>query len=154
MTLTRWNNPESADWQGNTRWTSLRDELDQLFGAPFFSLPRPSSLLDGWAPALDLVEDKDTFTVSVELPGMNRSEIDVTLHDGILTISGERKDTAPTDSQAHRRERFVGRFQRSVSLPRVVDAGKIQAKYKDGILVIHLPKAEEAKPKHIDINVK
>lgn len=154
MTLTRWNKPESAEWQGEARWSSLRDELDQLFGAPFFSLPRPSSLLDGWAPALDLVEDKDAFTVWIELPGTNKDEIDVTLHDGVLTLSGERRDTAPAESQTHRRERFVGRFQRSVALPRSVDAGKIQAKYKDGILQVYLPKAEEAKPKHIDINVK
>jgi HSP20 family protein len=154
MTLTQWNRPELLERHGNPRWISLHDELDRLLGVPFFSMPRPSSLLDGWAPALDLIEDKDEFTVTVELPGMRKEEIEVSLHDGLLTIYGDRRENPPTGAKAHRTERFVGRFQRSVSLPCAVESGKIKASYTDGILVVKLPKQEAAKPKHIEIQVK
>jgi HSP20 family protein len=78
----------------------------------------------------------------------------VSLHDGTLTISGERKsDPNQKDAQVYRSERYFGRFERSVTLPSAVTAEKISAQYKDGVLTITLPKAEEAKPKQIDINI-
>jgi len=75
------------------------------------------------------------------------------LHDGLLTVSGERKDLREqTEGQAFRSERYFGKFQRSLSLPSAVDGNKVKANYKDGILSIHLPKAEEAKPKQISVS--
>jgi HSP20 family protein len=132
----------------------LRDEIDRLFEMPFAELARTSQLLSGWTPALDMYEDKDNLYVRAELPGMKREEIDLSLHEGSLSISGERKGAEQVrDAEVYRAERFFGRFQRTVALPVQVAADKVKAQYKDGILTITLPKAEEAKPKHIDVNV-
>ena len=152
--LTRWQRPELSTWPGFGRLTDLRDEIDRLFESPLTELARTSNLLSGWTPALDLYEDKDNLFVKVELPGMKREDIDVSLHEGSLSISGERKsEQKHEDAEVYRAERFFGRFQRTVTLPTPVAADKVKAQYKDGILTITLPKTEEAKPKHIDVNV-
>lgn len=152
--LTRWLRPEVATWPGFERLTNLGDEIDRLFEAPLSGLARTSQLLSGWTPALDVFEDKDNLFVKAELPGMKREDINVSLHDGTLSISGERKSEGKfPDAEVYRAERFFGRFQRTVSLPTPVAADKVKAQYKDGILTITLPKTEEAKPKQIDVNV-
>ncbi|MGH7953920.1 MAG: Hsp20/alpha crystallin family protein [Limisphaerales bacterium] len=153
MNLTKWQRPELA-WPGFGRLTSLRDELDRLFESPLTELARTSALLTGWTPALDVHEEKDNFIVQAELPGLKREDIDVSLHDGVLTISGERKmEKKHEDAEIYRTERFYGKFQRTVSLPTSVAADKVKAEYKEGVLTITLPKTEEAKPKHIDVSV-
>jgi HSP20 family protein len=125
-----------------------------LFESPLAELARTSNLLSGWTPALDLYEDKDHLYVKMELPGMKREEIDVSLHEGSLSVSGERKsEQKHEDAEVYRAERFFGRFQRTVTLPTPVAADKVKAQYQDGILSITLPKTEEAKPKHINVNV-
>jgi HSP20 family protein len=152
--LTRWQRPELSTWPAFGRLTDLRDEIDRLFESPLTELARTSNLLSGWNPALDLYEDKDNLYVKVELPGMKREDIDVSLHEGSLSISGERKsEQKHEDDEVYRAERFFGRFQRTVTLPTPVAAEKVKAQYKDGILNITLPKTEEAKPKHIDVKV-
>ena len=152
--LTRWQRPEVSTWPGFGRLTDLREEIDRLFESPLAELARTSRLLSGWTPALDIYEDKDSLFVKVELPGMKREDIDVSLHEGSLSISGERKsEQKHEDADVYRAERFFGRFQRTVTLPTPVAAEKVKAQYKDGILTIALPKTEEAKPKHIDVNV-
>jgi len=153
--LTRWQRPELATWPGLGRLSSLRDEIDRLFEAPLAELARSSSqLLSGWTPALDVLEDKDNVVVKAEVPGMKKDEIEISLHDGSLSISGERKGESKTeDAEMYRSERFFGRFQRTVTLPTPVNAEKVKAQYKDGILTVTLPKTEEAKPKHIDVSV-
>lgn len=131
---------------------TLRDEINRLFEAPFHSLFGDGSLLDGWSPALDVHEDKDHLTVRIELPGMNKNDIDLSLHENTLTVAGERK--APeTEPQATvtRAERYFGRFQRTLTLPKPVDADGVKAQYKDGILTVTLPKTEESKPRQIDV---
>ena len=141
-------------WPGFGRLTDLREEIDRLFESPLTEMARTSNLLSGWTPALDLYEDKDNLFVKVELPGMKREDIEVSLHEGSLSISGERKgEEKHQDADVYRAERFFGRFQRTVTLPMAVAADKVKAQYKDGILTIALPKTEEAKPKHIDVNV-
>ena len=152
--LTRWQRPGLTTWPGFGQLTDLRDEIDRLFESPLAELTRTSCLLSGWTPALDLSEDKDNLYVKVELPGMKREEIDISLHEGSLSISGERKsEQKHQDAEVYRAERFFGRFQRTVTLPAAVAADKVKAQYKDGILTITLPKTEEAKPKHIDVDV-
>ena len=152
--LTRWQRPQLSNWPGFGQLTSLRDELDRFFEAPLAELARTSQLLSGWTPALDMYEDKDNVYIRAELPGMKKEDIDVSLHNGSLSISGERKTQEEfKDAEVYRAERFVGRFQRSLTLPTAVAADKIKAQYKDGILSVTLPKAEEAKPKQIDVNV-
>ncbi len=151
--LTRWQRPEVA-WPGFGRLTDLRDEIDRLFEAPLAELTRGSQLLSGWTPAMDLFEDRDNFYVRAELPGMKKEDIELSLHNGSLSISGERKgEDEFKDAEVYRAERFVGRFQRTVTLPTPVASDKVKARYQDGILTVSLPKAEESKPKQIEVNV-
>jgi HSP20 family protein len=148
MFLTRWTKTETPAWPTFSRLSDLREELDRLFESP-------SRLVNGWAPAVDLYEDKDSFTVTAELPGLKREEIDVSLNEGALVISGERKTEQKFDeAETHRVERYYGRFQRSVVLPASVKTDQIAAQYKDGVLTVTLPKSEEAKPKQIEINIQ
>jgi len=141
-------------WGSLGRLSNLRDEIDRLFEEPLSELARTSHLLSGWTPALDVYEDKDTLTVKAELPGMKKEDIDISLHDGCLSISGERKSEEKFEkADVYRAERFVGRFQRALTLPSPVAVDKVKAQYKDGVLTITLPKTEEAKPKQIDVNV-
>jgi HSP20 family protein len=141
----------SVHWPTLGRLTDLREEIDRLFEAP---LARTSEFLAGWTPAFDVYEEKDNFIVKAELPGMKREDINVSLHDGSLIISGERKsETKTEDAEIYRAERFFGKFQRAVALPATVAADKVKAEYKDGVLTIMLPKSEEAKPKQIEVNV-
>ena len=88
----------------------------------------------------------------VELSGMRREDIEISLHDGTLTISGERKRETSNGEKAERTERYIGKFRRSITLPTCVDATKVSATYRDGILTVTLPKAEEAKPKQIPVS--
>jgi HSP20 family protein len=152
--LTRWQRPELSTWPGFGRLTDIRDEIDRLFESPLTEWAHTSNLLSGWTPALDLYEDKDNLFVKMELPGMKREDIDVSLHEGSLSVSGERKsEQKHEDADTYRAERFLGRFQRTVTLPTQVAADKVKAEYKDGILTVTLPKTEEAKPKQINVNV-
>ena len=154
MNLIRWSGPELSNWAGFGRLSTLRDEIDRLFEEPLAEFARTSRLLSGWTPALDLHEDKDNFIAKVEVPGMKKEDIEVTLHDGALSISGERKsDEEFEGAEVYRSERFFGRFQRTVTLPAPVAADKIKAQYKDGVLTVTLPKTEEAKPKQINVQV-
>jgi HSP20 family protein len=88
----------------------------------------------------------------VELPGLKREDIAVSLDDGVLVVSGERKtETVDEGTEIHRQERYYGKFSRALTLPSAVAADKVKAAYKDGILTVTLPKAEEAKPKQIAV---
>jgi HSP20 family protein len=147
MFLTKYQRPELAG-NGFNRLLNLQDEFDRLFDSPWNDFART------WVPPLDVREDKNCFTVRAELPGMNREDIDVSLHDGALVITGERKGELKEEGvEIHRQERYYGRFQRAITLAAPVAADKVKANYKDGVLTITLPKTEEAKPKQIDVNV-
>lgn len=153
--LTRWQHrPELSLWPGFGRLSTLRDEIDRLFEAPLSEFAQTSQLLSGWTPPLDVYEDKDHLYVRAELPGMKKQDIALSLHDGSLSVSGERKtEKTHEEQEVYRAERFFGRFQRTVTLPTPVQMDKVKAEYKDGVLTVTLPKAEEAKPKRIDVNV-
>ena len=152
--LVRWQRPVLGTWTGWGQLTDLREEIDRLFETPLAELARGSQLLSNWTPAVDVHEDKDNVYVKAELPGMKKEEIEVTLHEGTLSISGERKvENKVKNSEVYRAERFFGRFQRTVGLPSAVASDKVKAQYTDGILTITLPKTEEVKPKQIEIKV-
>jgi HSP20 family protein len=154
MSIIRWQRPETPARSAFDRLNSLREEIDRAFDFPLFELPRATQFLNGWVPAIDVSEDKESVTVRAELPGMKKEDIEVTLHAGVLSLSGERKSEADyKEGETHRTERFYGRFQRSVTLPAPVAADKIKAAYKDGVLTVTLPKTEEAKPKQIEVSV-
>ena len=156
MRLTRWQRPDLAALDPFSQLSSLRDEIDRLFDSPLSSFTEGTQpFLSGWLPAVDLFQDKDNIIVRAELPGMKKEEIEISLHDGVLTLSGERKaEEKYKEAEACRSERFLGRFHRTLPLPSVVAAEKAKASYKDGILTVVLPKAEEAKPKQIEVSVK
>lgn len=108
----------------------------------------------GWHPRVDVAESENDFTVHAELPGLRKEDIQVTLEDNMLTITGERKyEDEQKDKQFYRRERAYGTFKRTFGLGTEVDADKIAATYKDGLLILTLPKSEAAKPRHIDVTV-
>ena len=132
----------------------MHDEIERLFDAPFSALAATSELVKGWVPRLDVYEDRENVYVKAELPGMKREDIEISLHDGALSLSGERKSETKTEgTEEYHAERFFGRFQRTLSLPAPVATGKVKAEYKDGILTVTLPKTEEAKPKKIEVSV-
>lgn len=153
MKLMRFNRPEAAwDWSP-LGLDTLRNEINRLFDAPFSGLER-SDVFNTWAPAVDLYEDKDNLVVTAELPGMKKEEIEISLHEGNLVIAGERKvEKQYGEKDTQRAERFYGRFQRTIALPKAVDGAAVKAANKDGVLTVTLPKAPEAKPKQIEVNV-
>ena len=153
MNIIRYHNQGRSDLaQAFDRFAVLRGELDRLFDSSFAPAFRTPGSSNRWTPALDVYQDKDQFTVVAELPGLKKEEIELSLHDGVLTISGERKQEKKGE-EGYRNERFFGRFQRSVTLPASVEDNKVKATYQDGILKVVLPKAEEAKPKQIEVSV-
>jgi HSP20 family protein len=108
-----------------------------------------------WMPPVDIAEKEDRFLVSLEVPGVAREDVKITLQDRILTIRGEKKQEKESKtSNLHRVERLYGSFQRSFTLPSTVRGDGIDASYRDGILSITIPKAEEARPKEIDVKVR
>ncbi len=109
---------------------------------------------EGWMPTVDVTETKDEVVVRAEVPGMQKEDISITLQDGVLTLRGEKKqEKMEKDAAFHRVERSYGSFVRSFALPTLVQADKVRADYKDGVLTITLPVREEAKPKEITISV-
>lgn len=108
-----------------------------------------------WAPSVDIEEEDDKYLIKADLPGVEKDDIEVKLENGVLSIRGEKKTEKETGkgTKRHRTERFYGTFARSFTLPDAVRADAVNAAYKDGVLSLTIPKAEEAKPKSIDIKV-
>jgi HSP20 family protein len=108
-----------------------------------------------WMPPVDIYSTGEhELVIKAEVPGMNKDDIDITVEKFTLTIRGEKKaEETVKDDQFHRVERSYGAFERSFSLPPTVDANRVEAEYKDGVLTVKLPLREEAKPKQIKINV-
>jgi len=152
MSLIRYQFPQAPSRPSFARFSTLRDELDRIFD--FTPPTRDRGPFAGWTPALDVYDEKDKLVVKVELPGLKKEDIKISLHEGVLNVSGERKnETEKKEGQTFRTERSFGQFQRSVTLPTAVDPTKVTAAYKDGVLTVELPKAEEAKPKQIEVSV-
>jgi HSP20 family protein len=155
MSIIRYQLPELSTWSPFDRLSTLRDEMNRLFdlSAPGFG-GREDRLFGAWSPALDVFQDKDHVFVKAELPGMKKEDIQISLHENMLTVSGERKQEREVkEGESYRSERFFGRFHRSVTLPVRVQSNNVTAHYKEGILEITLAKAEEAKPKQIEVKV-
>jgi HSP20 family protein len=144
-----------ARWDPFQDLLAIQDEMNQLFGQVMGQGGRAKAGEAGtraWAPALDIAERNDAYVVTVEVPGIKPEELNITLENGVLTISGERRFEAETkEQQFHRIERRYGAFRRSVTLPDRVKADAVEASFEDGLLQVVVPKAEEAKPKRIEI---
>ena len=108
-----------------------------------------------WSPTVDIKEDDDNYLIKADVPGVDQKDIDVRLDNGILSISGEKKEEKESGkgTKSHRTERFYGSFTRRFTLPTAIKVDKVDASYKDGVLSLKIPKSEEAKPKAIDIKV-
>lgn len=136
------------------RWDPFRDLVNVHggLGRLFRGLEGPEVGYGAWAPPVDIFERGDDLVIRAELPGVTREEIDIRAENGRLVLKGERKRSAEArDQNTYREERVYGSFTRSFSLPTTVDTARIAASYKDGVLEVVLPKAEEAKPKKIAI---
>lgn len=107
-----------------------------------------------WMPLTDIVETKDNYTFKLDIPGVKKEDVKISLVNGTLSVSGERKQEKESkDSRLHRIERTYGSYYRSFTLPQLIKEDKIEAEFKDGALTITVPKSEEAKPKEIEIKV-
>ncbi len=122
---------------------------DEFFGTGLNVLQDKATSL---RPAIDVEETADALQITVEVPGLEKDAVDVSLEDGQLTISGEKKETSERDeANYHVRERRYGRFQRTLTLPSSVDTTKADARYENGLLVITLPKSDEVKPRRLEV---
>jgi len=129
----------------------MRREMDHLLNGYRSLFTRESNA--GVFPLINVTEDKDHYYVRAELPGIKSDEIDISVTQGTLTISGERKIPAENESaKYHRREREAGKFNRAINLPGQIDTQKVEVKNIDGILTVTLPKAEALKPRKISIS--
>jgi HSP20 family protein len=144
---------ELIRWEPFDGLNRIQSRINDLFGESFDrSWMNWNSAT--WYPPVDVLENKDSYVLRAELPGMKKEDFNLEVKDGMLTLSGERKSEKTTDGVKYRTvERVEGKFSRSFSLPETVKHDGIQATYKDGILEIHVPKAEEAKPRRIEVSV-
>lgn len=130
---------------------NLQGEMTRLFGRAYGS-DEAEGARTSWAPPIDIYETADAYRVVAELPGFTPDEVDVTVNEGTLTIKGERKFYNEVNEESfHRIERRFGAFQRLVSLPQQVQADKVEASFDKGVLTVSIPKAEQAKPRRIEI---
>jgi len=155
MSLIRWNpTRDLTSWPSEV--SGFQREMNRLFDSFFHNgWQNEETALAVWSPAVDITERVDEYRVQVELPGVNKNDVSITLESNILTIRGTKKqEKEEKGREYHRVERNYGSFQRSFTLPTSVKADKIDASFTDGILTVALPKAEESKPKQIEVKVK
>lgn len=142
---------ELVRWEPFMNFGNLHSVLNDWFDSDGASVESRTST---WHPAVDVLEGKDAYLIRAELPGMKKEDIHVELKDGSLVLSGERKADALADGVKYRHvERMAAKFWRSFSLPETIKQDSIEATYKDGVLEVRIPKAEEAKPRQIEISV-
>ncbi len=155
MTLIKWNPLRDVTaWHPVTTFTDMQREIDRIFDrfrGDFWNEEESKSLM----PAVDIIEKEDDFCIKVEIPGVDKKDVKITVQDDVLTIKGEKKKEEEKKGENYYRvERCYGTFQRSFTLPSSVASDKIDASYDNGVLTIMIPKLEEAKPKEIEVKVK
>lgn len=147
-----------------TRWDPFRemDEIQKRFGSIFGLTPQRAAVANGkedmtvaqWLPLVDITEDDREYLIKAELPEVKKEDVKVTVENGVLTISGERKfEKEEKDKRYHRVERAYGSFTRSFSVPDDADDGKVGAEFKDGVLTVRLTKSEKARPRSVEVKV-
>ena len=147
MAILRWRDPTDSFGELG----DLRTAVDQVFGN-YMGRPGRMRIYRGVFPAFNITENEDNLYLAAELPGIDPQEIDITATSDSITLRGERKEpTTGEEVNYHQRERDFGTFRRVINLATKIDTDKINASYKNGILTVVLPKAEEVKPKQIAI---
>ena len=147
MELVRWEQVEGVN--------RIQSRINELFEDTLGRTRVQQGTAAGvWYPPVDILESKDSYLIRAELPGMRKEDLKTEVNEGIMTLSGERKFEEPASGvEYHRVERVTGKFSRSFYLPQTVKHDAIKATYRDGILEVQVPKADEAKPRQIDISV-
>ncbi len=156
MAILRWRPAGQVldRWDPFRNLDDIQSEMNRLFDGFLGSSSRMPQADRVWAPALDMYETKDELVVTAELPGLNEKEISVSMTGDVLTLRGERTQNQEVKQESYYRgERWFGKFERTVPVPFPVQADKVKATYRDGVLTVTLPKAEEIKPKSIKIDV-
>lgn len=159
MTLVRWSpNRMHTGWYPvsnlATEIVSMQREIDRLFDRFQGGITERNGTAT-FMPAVDIVEREKDYLVRVELPGLDRNDVKISVLDDVLTIRGERKaEEERKDEQIHRLERSHGVFERSFTLPNSIKSEQIEATFENGLLSITLPKLEQPKPKPIEIKIK
>src|SRR3954452_13491985 len=144
-------------WEPAREINSLQQEMNRLFNT-FFDSPAPAGGNGGgvrrWIPAMDLVETDEHFVLRADLPGLSQGDVDLSLEDNVLTLSGERKAEHEDRREGFfRMERATGSFSRSLTLPEGVDGDAISARFDKGVLEVQIPKPEQRKPRKLQISV-
>ena len=141
-------------WSPRRDMVSLRDAMNRVW-EDFFGRAERESRGAAWSPDVDIVETRDNYLVAVEAPGMAKEGIKVTFQDNVLAIKGEKRQEEVAEGvNFHRCERCWGAFQSTFTIPTPVQVDKVSAVYKDGVLKVTVPKAEEAKSKEVPVVVK
>jgi HSP20 family protein len=142
-----------VQWRPFREVARLRSEMDRLWDDYFGPGRRAlQPLEEAWLPAVDVAESPDKITVKAEIPGMEAKDIEISMVGDTLTIKGEKKaEREEKEENYHLVERSYGSFSRAMKLPATVEADKVEATYKNGVLTVILPKKEEVKPKAIEI---
>ena len=131
--------------------TVFEDVFGSLFNHSLGTLAKATQA-DAWSPAVDIVESPDAFTLTADLPGLTKADVNLTVEEGVLTLTGERKaEQSESNEFGHRYERAYGKFSRSFELGSTVETGKIKAEFKNGMLKVELPKVEASKPYEVSI---
>lgn len=139
-------------WSPYRELMTMHEQINRLFDEAFGRGASGEVEYGAWAPAVDLREEDKQYVIEADLPGVKKDDIEIQLENNVLTIRGERRFEKETQkNNYHRIERAYGRFLRSFTLPSRVEASKISATHKDGILEIIVPKAEESLPKKIEV---
>jgi HSP20 family protein len=156
MAMERWSPFVTVDrWEPFRNLVDIQGEVNRLFDS-FAGRPMPGASRAGraWQPSVDMHETKDDLVLRVELPGVNEKDVTVSITGDLLTIRGERRwEDESKDQKFLHVERVYGQFERLIQLPMAVQADKVKAGYRDGVLEITLPKAEELKPREIKIEI-
>jgi HSP20 family protein len=151
--LTRWIPLRDAD-DIQRRMASLLDWNSGLFRRGNLVPDDENITVSEWAPLVDIAEDDKEYLIKAELPEVQKEDVKVTVENGTLTISGERKtEKEEKGRKFHRVERSYGRFERSFSIPDDAEGSNVKAEFKDGVLRVHLAKSEKARPKQIEVKV-
>lgn len=140
-------------WDPFGELETIHDELNRLFGRTFGPIePGRQTVRGTWMPALDVFETDDKFVAKMDLPGVDRDDVEVSIDDSTLTVSGEREFERETDEKGyHRVERRHGSFTRSIALPQTVDADRVEATFDRGVLTVEIAKVAKAKARKVDI---
>lgn len=154
MAMERWRPFGVADrWEPFRNLTDIQGEMNRLFDT-FMGRPAVAATGRSWMPAVDMYETKDDLVLTVEVPGVSEKDVTVSITGDLLTIKGERRwDEEAKNRQYLHVERTFGQFERLIQLPLAVQADKVKATYRDGVLQVTLPKAEELKPREIKIDI-